>query len=228
MSDRPAQPRRANLQLVPATREDVRRHLWFCDACGAHAEAGVTPAPFDRRCRVCDGGQLLEAAEPLAPAAGDAFLTFDDRLLVTSCSDAAAELLATAAAAVGQRLDRLLCAPEAQGDGASLAPRLLAALADDGAPTELTARPAGVFGVRLRLRAGVCGPPRRGVVVISCNGASRAGSGELPARERRGRDARGRRLTAAAGPPPAGADALARLAAQTPLEPAPRPGGVSR
>jgi PAS domain-containing protein len=168
MSDRSAHHARARLQLVPATREDVRRHVWFCDACGAHAEAGVTPAPFDRRCRACDAGQLLEAAEPLAPTAGDAFLTFDDRLVVTSCSDAAAELLGTAApAAVGQPLDALLSAPEAQGCGASLAPHLLTALADDGPPAELTARPAGVFGVRLRLRAGVCGPPRRGLAVLA-------------------------------------------------------------
>jgi len=190
MSNRPAQPQRAALRLVDATREEVRRHLWFCDACGAHAEAGATPAPFDRRCRACGAGQLLEAAEALAPSAGDAFLTFDDRLVVTSLSDAAVELLASDAdAALGQPLDALLCAPEAHGRGATLTPQLLAALADDGDPAELTARPAGVFGVRLRLRAGVCGPPRRGLVVIDCNGASRAGSGELPAGERRGRAA---------------------------------------
>lgn len=189
MSVHSAQPRRAALRLVDATREEVRRHVWFCDACAARAEAGVTPAPFDRRCRACGAGVLLEAAEALAPTADDAFLTFDDRLVVASLSDAAAELLAVdAAAARGRPLDGLLCEPEAApGRGATLAPQLLAALAGDGPPAELTARPAGVFGVRLSLRAGVCGPPRRGLVVLTCSGASRAGSGELPARERRGR-----------------------------------------
>lgn len=169
MTDRSAHSRAAHLRLVPQTAESARPHRWICGACGAPGPEGVTPLPFARSCEACGEGVLLEAADALAPHAGDPFLLVDEALTVRSISPAAADLLAVAPdAAVGLPVADLLCAADAEaGATGALAAAVLGAAADGAEdPARLTVRPADVFGVRIPARIGVCGPPRTALVVL--------------------------------------------------------------
>lgn len=158
----------SHLRLVPATSEPARPHRWFCGSCGAPAPTEQTPPPFARGCDACEHGLLVEAPDALAPAPDDAFLLVDRALLVQALSPAAERLLAVAAAdAVGRPLTELLCGADAEaGGGEPLGAAVARATGGDDEPTRLTARPTDVFGVRLPLRVGACGPPRAALLVL--------------------------------------------------------------
>lgn len=166
----------AALQLVPATREAARPHRWFCDACGASAPHAGPPPPFARTCSACERGVLVEAAEELAPGAGDPFLLVDESLIVAACSQAA-ETLLNREQLIGSRCGELLEVASLEAHGASLAAVVAAAAHGEAAPRSLTVRPVGEFGVRHRLRIGTCGPPRAALLVFDAHPAARGGSG---------------------------------------------------
>lgn len=152
------------LRLVPATSEAARPHRWFCSGCAASPPGGRPPEPFARGC-ACGAGVYVEAAADVAPAPGDAFLIVDRALTVLAASAAAADALAVAPrATVGRPLTDLLVAAETTADAAPLANATIAA--GRGEVRRLTARPTATDGVHLRLRVGVCGPPRAAVIVV--------------------------------------------------------------
>jgi hypothetical protein len=161
----PAQ--RPALRLVPATREELRPSTWFCGHCGARTD--VTPAPSARVCRECDLGLLLEARDDVAPAPGEPFVVVDAGLAVQALSAEAERLLAVLERdVVGRPVAELLVPADAEAAGsAGFADAIhLAAARGDDVPHRATVRPANVFGVRMKARVGLCGPPRAALVVL--------------------------------------------------------------
>lgn len=161
----PAQ--RAHLQLVPSTREELRPTRWFCGHCGTQTD--LTPAPPARVCGDCGLGLLMEARDDLVPQAGEPFLIVDAGLAVQSLSAAAAELLAVDERdVIGQPVAELLSPADAEAAGpAGFANAIVVAAGQgDDEPHRTTVRPANVFGVRIRARVGVCGPPRAALIVL--------------------------------------------------------------
>lgn len=161
-------PARSHLQLVPATAEAARPHQWFCGHCGSPSPHGHVPPPFSRDCETCGLGILVEAPADVAPAPGDAFLLVDRALAVQALSAEAAQLLGVAPEeVVGRPVAELLCAADAEPGGAEpLGAAIMRAAGGDDEPLALTVRPADVFGVRLRMRVGACGPPRAALLVL--------------------------------------------------------------
>lgn len=164
----PMSTARSHLQLVPATAEAARPHRWFCGRCGSPSPHGHVPPPFSRGCETCGLGILVEAPADVAPAPGDAFLIVDRTLAVQALSDAAAQLLGLDAdAAVGRPVSELLCAADAEAPGAEpLGAAIVQAAGGEDEPLHVTVRPSDVFGVRMRLRVGACGPPRAALLVV--------------------------------------------------------------
>lgn len=158
---------RPALRLVPSTREEPRRSLWFCGNCGTLTD--VTPAPVARVCGDCGLGLLLEAREDLVPQAGEAFAIVDAMLSLQALSASAQRLLAVDEQdAVGRPVTELLAAADAEAASATAFANAihLAAARGDDAPQRLTVRPANVFGVRMTARIGLCGPPRAALLVL--------------------------------------------------------------
>lgn len=159
---------RPHLQLVPATAEAARPYRWFCGVCGVPSPDGHVPPPFARGCEACGLGILVEAPAELAPVPGDAFLLVDRALAVQALSAAAERLLAVRAEEViGRPLAELLHGADAEAAEAEpLGAAIARATGGEDEPVRMTVRPAGVFGVRLSLRVGACGPPRAALLVL--------------------------------------------------------------
>lgn len=166
--DASVRARRAMLRLVPSTAEDACPTTWFCGHCGAPPPDGRIPAPPARVCGSCGLGLLLETRQDVAPRPGDAFLVVDGSLAVCAVSDESERLLAVAETDVVNRpITELLSPADAEAAGPeALASAIMWAARSDDEPRRLMVRPANVFGVRMPVRIGSCGPPRAALLVL--------------------------------------------------------------
>lgn len=157
---------RAFLRLVPSTAEDARPSAWFCGHCGA--VTAEIPAPIARVCGDCDLGLLMEARADLVPQAGEPFLLVDRSLTVQALSAEAQSFLAVPEQdAIHRPVTELLTPADAEAATAeTFASTIVWAANGDDEPRRLTVRPANVFGVRMAMRVGVCGPPRAALLVL--------------------------------------------------------------
>ena len=117
MIDRPSTAGRPALRLItPAELEPVVPSVAFCSHCGTRPTTPVNHAvPGSRVCGDCGLGLILEAAEDVAPHAGDAFLVLDRVLSVCAVSRGAEHLLATSEPdAVNRHVTELLMPADAE------------------------------------------------------------------------------------------------------------------
>ncbi len=180
MLDGTARNSRPALRLVGTPElEPAAPSVPFCSHCGTRPFVSKTSGkprradtaarvPGSRVCGSCGLGLILEAAEDIAPHAGDAFLVLDRALSVCAVSRGAEQLLATCEPdAVNRHVTNLLMPADAEeggGDGLSVAVAW-AARGDGGTRTTIV-RPANTFGIRLTARIASCGPPRAALLVL--------------------------------------------------------------
>ncbi|HEU4702651.1 MAG TPA: hypothetical protein VFS37_09235 [Conexibacter sp.] len=159
---------RAALRLVPSTAEEACPSQWFCGHCGAPPPNNETPAPPARVCGECGLGLLLEARADVAPKSEDPFVIVDGSLHVCAMSSASESLLAVAETDVINRpITEILTPADAEASGPeSLAGAIMHAAGGEDEVRRLMVRPANVFGVRMPLRVGACGPPRAALIVL--------------------------------------------------------------
>lgn len=157
---------RSFLRLVPTTTEEARPSQWFCGHCGA--VTAETPAPIARVCGDCELGLLMEASAELVPRPREPFLIVDAALSVRALSAEAQLFLSVVEAdAVERPVTELLTPADAEAASAhGFAQAIMHAAAGDDEPRRLTVRPVNVFGVRMAMRVGVCGPPRAALLVL--------------------------------------------------------------
>ncbi|HEY4278109.1 MAG TPA: hypothetical protein VGM91_07825 [Conexibacter sp.] len=168
MAGVPDRSGRALLRLVPSTAEEACPSQWFCGHCGAPPPGNETPAPPARVCGECGLGLLLEARADAAPKANDPFVIVDGSLAVCALSAESEKLLAVAETDVINRpVTELLTPADAEAAGPeSLISAIQWAARGDDEPRRVMVRPANVFGVRMPLRVGACGPPRAALLVL--------------------------------------------------------------
>ncbi|HTP20253.1 MAG TPA: hypothetical protein VMJ65_11660 [Solirubrobacteraceae bacterium] len=171
MLDRTATNARPALRLVSAPKlEPAAPSVPFCSHCGTRPHASRAPinGPASRVCGACGLGLLIEAAEDVAPHAGDAFLVLDRALSVCAVSRGAERLLATREPdVVNRHISDLLMPADAEEDGGeSLSMAVAWAARGDGATRTAIVRPANTFGIRLTARIAACGPPRAALLVL--------------------------------------------------------------
>ena len=125
-------------------------------------------AADSRVCGECGLGLILEAAEDIAPHAGDAFLVLDRVLSVCAVSRGAERLLATSEPdAVNRHVTQLLIPADAEEKrGESLSVAVAWAARGDGGVRTTTVRPANTFGIRLTARIAGCGPPQAALLML--------------------------------------------------------------
>jgi hypothetical protein len=113
-------------------------------------------------------GLLLEARADAAPRPQDPFLIVDGSLHVCALSAESEKLLAVAETDVVNRpVTELLTPADAEASGPeTLASAIMWAARGEDEPTRVMVRPANVFGVRMPLRVGACGPPRAALLVL--------------------------------------------------------------
>lgn len=160
---------RPALRLVQGGLDTTATWLWFCGHCAAPSPYAGPPPPTARVCGSCGLGLLLEAREDAVPTPRDAFLVVDSGLLVQAMSREAQSLLAvTEEVAINRPVAELLVPAdaEAQGAGGFANSIVHAAGGDEGETARSFVRPWNTFGVRLRARIAVCGPPRAALVVL--------------------------------------------------------------
>lgn len=110
---------------------------------------------------------LLEAREDAIPRSRDAFLVVDVSLLVQAVSKTAEILLAVSEeTAVNQPVGELLVPADAEAEGGSRFAAKIAETMASEEPASAFVRPWNTFGVRMRTRIAVCGPPRAALLVL--------------------------------------------------------------
>src|ERR1700733_3617671 len=156
MPDGAAMNGRPALRLVGASEfEPAAPSVPFCSHCGTRPFAPAASSrrstaratdrePASRVCGACGLGLILEAAEDIAPHAGDAFLVLDRVLSVCAVSRCADRLLATCEPdAVNRHVTHLLMPADAEeGGGDSLSVAVAWAARGDGGIRTTTVRPA--------------------------------------------------------------------------------------
>jgi hypothetical protein len=112
---------------------------------------------------------MLETRADAIPTDRDAFVVVDSRLLVQALSRDAQRLLAvTEAEAIDTPVSELLMPADAETANRT---GFAAAIADaaQGLEAEVTrsfVRPWNTFGVRMRAKIAMCGPPRAALIVL--------------------------------------------------------------
>jgi hypothetical protein len=137
----------------------------FCSHCAGQSSV---PDPATRVCDQCGFGVMLDATAELAPTAGGAFLVVDRAMSICAVSRGAEDLLeVTEVQAVHRHLTELLTPAdtEVQGRG-SLAFAISSAVSGASGPRRFTLRPANLFGVRLPVLIGSCGPHPGALIVL--------------------------------------------------------------
>jgi hypothetical protein len=122
-----------------------------------------------RVCDRCGHGLLLEACSDAAPQADEPFLVVDSRLRVQAVSRTAEKFLAVREEAVTDLpvADLLVSADADARPDQCLASLLARSATDDDVHLDTAfVRPRDTFGLRLRARIGVCGPPRAALIVF--------------------------------------------------------------
>jgi hypothetical protein len=170
MHDRTASTARPALRLVVAPEpEPAAPSVSFCSHCGTRPFAWRHPArpPASRVCADCSLGLILEAAEDIAPHAGEAFIVLDRALSVCAVSRGAELLLATSEPdVVNRHVSALLMPADAEVGGESLSVAVAWAARGEAGTRATIVRPANTFGIRLTARIGACGPSRAALVVL--------------------------------------------------------------
>jgi hypothetical protein len=171
MVNRTARTGRPALRLVSAPElEPAAPIISFCSHCASRppASARLDHTPSSRVCGDCGLGLMIEAAEDVAPHAGDAFLVLDRALSVCAVSRGAERLLATCEPdVVNRHISELLMPADAEEEGGdSLSVAVAWAARGDGASRTTVVRPANTFGIRLTARIAACGPPRAALLVL--------------------------------------------------------------
>jgi hypothetical protein len=160
---------RSALRLVDGGLDTTIEWRWFCGYCAAPAPGNMPPPPSGRVCSACGLGMMLETRADALPADRDAFVVVDSRLLIQALSRDAQRLLAvTEEDAIDTRVSELLMPADAEtSSGTGFA----AAIADaaQGLEADVTrsfVRPWNTFGVRMRAKIAMCGPPRAALIVL--------------------------------------------------------------
>ncbi len=159
----------ALLRLVPSTAEDALPSQWFCGHCGSPPPNNEMPAPPARVCGECNLGLLLEARADIVPDARRAVRDRRQaRLPSARCPRPARACSRSSETDVINRpITELLTPADAEASGpASLAGAIMGAAGGEDEVRRLMVRPANVFGVRMPLRVGACGPPRAALIVL--------------------------------------------------------------
>jgi hypothetical protein len=162
-------PSRAALTLVHSVPQARSEPAWFCGNCAATSPRGTPPHPDSRVCPSCGLGLLLEARADVLPSPQEAFLVVDAALAVQALSSRAQRLLdVSEEQAINRPVGELLVAADAE-DGArrELSGAIIDAATGTDEPTHVYVRPWNTFGVRMRARVGVCGPPRAALLVLA-------------------------------------------------------------
>jgi hypothetical protein len=155
---------RPSLRLVPDLAEAVPL-VRFCGHCG---QAPPTPmAARSRVCSLCGLGVVITAAQDLAPRKGESFIIVDRQLKLCGLSRGAERVLEVDEPDAVHRhiCDFLEPADAEAGQGDELLQSVIAS--GFVAPTTLSVRPAGEYGVRYAARVGACGPPAGALIVLS-------------------------------------------------------------
>ena len=160
---------RPALRLVDGGLDTTIEWSWFCGYCAAPAPGNMPPPPSGRVCSSCGLGMMLETRADAIPTDRDAFVVVDSRLLIQALSRDAQRLLAvTEEDAIDTRVSELLMPADAETANRT---GFAAAIADaaQGLEAEVTrtfVRPWNTFGVRMRAKIAMCGPPRAALIVL--------------------------------------------------------------
>ena len=160
---------RTALRLVDGGLDTTIEWRWFCGYCAAPAPGNVPPLPSGRVCSSCGLGILLEARADAVPGDRDAFVVVDSRLLVQAVSrDAQVVLAITEERAIDTPVAELLIPADAESSHRTGFASAIAEAAQGLEPetTRSFVRPWNTFGVRMRARIAVCGPPRAALIVL--------------------------------------------------------------
>jgi hypothetical protein len=157
------------LKLVDGGLDTTVEWRWFCGYCAAPTPGNQPPSPAGRVCSSCGLGMLLETREDAVPSERDAFVVVDSRMLIQAVSREAQQLLAiTEEDAIDTPVSELLISADAEStDRGSFAASI--AEAAQGLEPETTrnfVRPWNTFGVRMRAKIAMCGPPRAALIVL--------------------------------------------------------------
>ena len=160
---------RPALRLVDGGLDTTVEWSWFCGYCAAPAPGNQPPPPSGRVCSACGLGMMLETRADAVPTDSDAFVVVDSRLLVQALSRDAQRLLAvTEEDAIDTPVSELLMPADAETANRT---GFAAAIADaaQGLESDVTrsfVRPWNTFGVRMRAKIAMCGPPRAALIVL--------------------------------------------------------------
>jgi hypothetical protein len=160
---------RPALKLVDGGLDTTVAWSWFCGYCAAPAPDNMAPAPSGRVCSSCGLGILLETRADAVPTDRDAFVIVDARLLIQALSRDAQRLLAvTEEDAIDTPVSELLMPADAETASRT---GFAAAIADaaqglESEPARSFVRPWNTFGVRMRAKIAMCGPPRAALIVL--------------------------------------------------------------
>jgi hypothetical protein len=160
---------RPALRIVEGGRDTTVEWRWFCGYCAAAPADGLVPSPSGRVCASCGLGVMLETRADAIPTDRDAFLIVDDRLLTQAVSRDAQRLLAiTEPEAIDTPVSGLLIAAEAESPDRTGFAAMIAQAAQGLEPETAgsVVRPWNTFGVRMRARIAICGPPRGALIVL--------------------------------------------------------------
>jgi hypothetical protein len=160
---------RPALKLVDGGLDTTVEWKWFCGYCSAPTPGNQPPPPSGRVCSSCGLGMLLETRADAVPSEHDAFVVVDSRMLVQAASREAQRLLAiTEEDAIDTPVSELLISADAESaDRGGFAAAI--AEAAQGLEPETTrsfVRPWNTFGVRMRAKIAMCGPPRAALIVL--------------------------------------------------------------
>ncbi len=160
------QAQRPVLRLVEDHPNETLAHAWFCGHCAARSPGDEAPPPAARVCGSCGLGLFLEARVDVVPRSGDAFVVVDPSLQIQAVSVGAERLLAVSEEmAIDQPVAQVLVPADADSRGASFAAVVGDVMASER-PLQAFVRPGNTFGVRMRARIAVCGPPRAALILL--------------------------------------------------------------
>jgi hypothetical protein len=175
------------LRIVDRGLDTAVEWRWFCGYCAASPPDGRVPSPSGRVCASCGLGVMLETRADAIPTDRDAFLIVDGRLLTQAASRNAQRLLAiTEQEVIDTPVSKLLIAAGAESPHRTGFADVIARAAEglEPAPAGSVVRPWNTFGVRMRAKIAMCGPPRGALIVLGneCSTTTRRSSNVIPLR----------------------------------------------
>ncbi|HEX5192489.1 MAG TPA: PAS domain-containing protein [Solirubrobacteraceae bacterium] len=160
---------RPALKLVDGGLDTTVEWQWFCGYCAAPTPGNQPPPPSGRVCSSCGLGMLLETRADAVPSEHDAFVVVDSRMLVQAASREAQRLLAISEEdAIDTPVSELLISADAESTDRGGFAAAIAEAAQGLEPETARSfvRPWNTFGVRMRAKIAMCGPPRAALIVL--------------------------------------------------------------